>query len=237
MIPNIPDIAVRTVESAPPHAGTMKSQKTVAGIDIGGEAKGNHLVIMQGTRIVWNNPGRETPEQMLEKCIEFDVAAVGIDAPCQWRIEETGRQAEKMLARMRISCFVTPTRERASQSRFYDWMFNGESVYKVFVERFPLLNDVFAIGNRVCFETFPHAITCALRGREATSAKAKNIQRRETLERAGVETRPLRNIDEVDAALCALTANFLLEGWVDVYGDSAGGFIVVPSSTASSGNK
>ncbi len=43
----------------------MSSQRAVAGIDIGGEAKGNHLVIMRGTRILWNNRIRETPEKML----------------------------------------------------------------------------------------------------------------------------------------------------------------------------
>lgn len=206
----------------------MSSQRAVAGIDIGGEAKGNHLVIMRGTRILWNNRIRETPEKMLEKCIELEVAAVGIDAPCQWRTGEAGRQAEKLLAKMRISCFATPTRGRASESRFYDWMFNGKRLYNAFVERFPLFKGETEIGGQVCFETFPHAVTCALRGREVTTAK-KNVQRREALERLGVEITPLRTIDEVDAALCAVTASYLLEGRVNAYGDDIGGFIVVPA--------
>lgn len=98
---------------------------------------------------------------------------MGIDAPWQWRTGEAGRQAEKLLAKMRISCFATPTRGRASESRFYDWMFNGKRVYNAFVERFPLFKGETEIGGQVCFETFPHAVTCALRGREVTTAKNK----------------------------------------------------------------
>lgn len=109
----------------------MKSGRAVAGIDIGGDRKGNHLVILNGTEIVCNLR-KETPEHMLERCRQFDVAAVGIDAPCQWRIGEAGRQAEKALAQQRIFSFATPTRElaMASKSGFYGWMLNGERVYQ-----------------------------------------------------------------------------------------------------------
>jgi predicted nuclease with RNAse H fold len=63
----------------------MKSERTVAGIDIGGDRKGNHLVILRGTEIVCNLR-KQTPESMLEKCLQFEVAAVAIDAPCLWRL-------------------------------------------------------------------------------------------------------------------------------------------------------
>ncbi|WP_341313539.1 DUF429 domain-containing protein [Paraburkholderia sp. IMGN_8] len=114
----------------------MSSGRAVAGIDIGGERKGNHLVILRGTQIVCNL-SQEAPENMLEKCLQFDVAAVGIDAPCRWRIGQSGRQAEKALAQQRIFSFATPTRElaMASKSGFYGWMFNGERVYDTFSPR------------------------------------------------------------------------------------------------------
>jgi predicted nuclease with RNAse H fold len=210
----------------------MRSLRAVAGIDIGGERKGNHLVILRGTEIIWNSLLRETPQQMLEKCIEFEVAAVGVDGPCQWRTDKTGRHAERVLAKQRIFSFATPTRERATESKFYDWMFSAERVYNAFVERFPLFKGAQETGERICFETFPHAITCALLGRDVASAKRKQTQRRRILEDAGIETTSLRSIDKVDAALCALTANFLLEGRVVAYGDEPGGFVVVPDPTA-----
>jgi predicted nuclease with RNAse H fold len=209
----------------------MKSPRAAAGIDIGGDGKGNNLVILRGNDIVCN-VGQETPEQMLEKCIQFDVAAVGIDAPCQWRTGEAGRHAERALAQQRISLFATPTRERAlaSKSGFYGWMFNGERIYDVFAPHFPLYTNAGKTVGPVCFETFPHAITCALLNNQVASAKQKRTQRRQVLEEAGIQTLSLRSIDEVDAALCALTANLLLEGRVVAHGDASGGFIVVPAS-------
>lgn len=209
----------------------MKSPRAVAGIDIGGDGKGNNLVILRGVDIVCN-VRKETPEQMLEKCLQFDVAAVGIDAPCQWRTGAAGRQAERALAQQSISLFATPTRELAlaSKSGFYGWMFNGERIYNVFAPHFPLYTNAGTSVGPVCFETFPHAITCALLKNEAASAKQKRTQRRQVLEDAGIQTVTLRSIDEVDAALCALTANLLLEGRVVAHGDASGGFIVVPAS-------
>ncbi|MFM0341845.1 DUF429 domain-containing protein [Paraburkholderia fungorum] len=209
----------------------MRSGRTVAGIDIGGNRKGNHLVIMRGREIVWNNPRRETPEQMLEKCLEFEVKAVGIDAPCQWRGNEAGRLAEKELARQRIFSFATPTRETAvaSKSGFYEWMFNGERVYQAFAPHFSLFKNGGERADRVCFETFPHAIATALLKTEVASAKQKRTQRRRVLEDAGIDATSLKSIDEVDAGLCALTANFLIDERFVAYGDELGGFIVVPA--------
>ncbi|ACD18089.1 DUF429 domain-containing protein [Paraburkholderia phytofirmans] len=216
----------------------MKSERVVAGIDIGGDRKGNHLVILRGTEIVCNI-SKEPPAHMLEKCLQFEVAAVGIDAPCLWRIGEAGRQAEKELARQRIFSFATPTRELAlaSQSGFYEWMFNGERVYQAFASHFPLFTHRGEVNGRVCFETFPHAITTALLKTEAASAKKKRTQRREVLKDAGIEAASLRSIDEVDAALCALSAHYLQEGKVVTYGDELGGFIVVPAQLDGSRTK
>ncbi|MDW3683019.1 hypothetical protein RA280_14930 [Cupriavidus sp. CV2] len=42
----------------------------------------------------------------------------------------------------------------------------------------------------------------------------------------------LKSIDAVDAALCALTARFLLEGKTYPYGDAMGGYIQVPATTS-----
>ncbi|MFP4896262.1 DUF429 domain-containing protein [Paraburkholderia sp. EG304] len=202
---------------------------TVAGIDVGGDRKGNHLVILRGTRMLCNL-ANATPEQMLERCRAHEVAAVGIDAPCRWRTGAAGRLAEKELARQRIFSFATPAREHAmaTKSGFYGWMFNGERIYDAFAAQFALFDGGEKITGRVCFETFPHAITCAFLGTDVASAKQKGPQRRAILEWEGIATAPLTSIDDVDAALCALAARYLLEGRVDIYGDESGGFIVVP---------
>ncbi|RFU46947.1 DUF429 domain-containing protein [Paraburkholderia sp. DHOC27] len=211
----------------------MNSERTVAGIDVGGDRKGNHLVVLRGTQILLN-ASAISPDQMLQECIDRGVAAVGIDAPCRWGAEGTGRSAEKALARQRISCFATPTRDRAigNRSGFYRWMLNGERIYDTFSRHFPLFTKDDADHDRVCFETFPHAIASAFLGREVASAKQKRVQRRHILENAGIETAALTNIDSVDAALCALTATLFLAEKTHAYGDEAGGFIVVPTITA-----
>lgn len=203
---------------------------TVAGIDIGGKKKGCHLVILRGHEILYClNSG--SPELLVRKCVEFDAIAVGIDAPCRWGVPGRGRCAEKQLARKRIFSFSTPTRDRATtnSSGFYGWMLNGEKVYQALATTHPLLTDERYSNGRVSFETFPHAITCAMLGIDVASAKHKRQQRRQLLEDAGIATQSLKSIDAVDAALCALTATFLLQGKTYPYGDTQGGYIVVPA--------
>lgn len=203
----------------------------VAGIDVGGDKKGCHLVILEGSRAL-RPPDAKTPQQMLQACLEYGVQAVGIDAPCQWGVEGEGRLAERELARQRIFSFATPTRKRADEnpSRFYRWMFNGEQIYQVFSSAYPLLTSRKFEGGRVSFETFPHAVTCALRGKEGTSAKEKRWQRPNVLESAKIDASDLKSIDDFDAALCALTARYLIEGQTYAYGDMGGGYIHVPIS-------
>lgn len=201
----------------------------LAGIDVGGARKGCHLVILRGTSIL-NNVRQMTPAEMLRECLRFDVKAVGIDAPCRWAEAGSGRLAERELARQHIHCFATPTREQAksSPSGFYDWMLCGEQVYHAFAAAYPLLSSREYKGQRVSFETFPHAIACAVLGKENVSAKRKRTERGRLLETVGVKLTSLRSIDAIDAALCAWTAGCVLAGNARAYGDAADGYIYVP---------
>lgn len=209
----------------------------VAGIDVGGDKKGCHLVVLRGNEILCNINSR-SPEGLALKCIEFDALAVGIDSPCRWGVPGLGRSAEKELAKARIFSFATPTRERAqaNTSGFYGWMFNGEQVYQALAATHPLLTDRCYSSGKVSFETFPHAVTCAMIGTEIASAKRKRQQRRQLLEAAGIDTHCLNSIDALDAALCALTAQFLLDGKTDVYGNADSGYIVVPKTRGAAMN-
>jgi predicted nuclease with RNAse H fold len=208
----------------------MNQDMTVAGIDVGGPKKGLHLVILQGTTITVAIRSPD-PLKLLECCLHFDVQAVGIDAPSQWRAAGSARSAEREMARERISCFSTPTKEKAdaSESGFYGWMINGFRVYEAFARRYPVLLGNAYEGKRVSFETFPHAITCAYLKQEA-SAKKKGAQRRKLLEDEGIATGKLKSIDNIDAALCALAAQRLIEGTTRAYGDANGGYVFVPKN-------
>lgn len=203
----------------------------MAGIDVGGDRKGCNLVILRGTTILCSIAGA-APEALLAPCLAHGAVAVGVDAPSVWRGDGPAREAERALARTGISLFSTPTRASAlaSTSGFYGWMFNGERVFDTLAAAYPLLTTPAYNGARVSFETFPHAITSALLGRDIVSARLKSVQRRQVLEAAGIVTAQLTTIDALDAALCALAAARLVGGTSQAFGDVAGGFIHLPGT-------
>jgi len=202
---------------------------TVAGIDIGGVRKGHHLAVLRGQAIICHI-NHSDPEYLARQCHELDVSVIGIDSPCGWGLPNFGRAAEKALAKERISCFSTPVRERAAShaTGFYNWMLNGERLYQALSATHPLLSKSVYTSGRVCFETFPHAIACAMLGTDIASAKLKRHQRRQLLEKSGIDTQCLKSIDAIDAALCALTAQYLVDGKAKAYGDAECGHIFVP---------
>lgn len=152
-------------------------------------------------------------------------AAIAIDAPCRWRIDQP-RLAERELARARISSFPTPTEERARGHSFFTWMVAGAQLYDALAAAYPVYTDDIS-PNRVCIETFPQAVACALAG-SIVSAKQKRPVRLALLQAAGFACDRLRSIDDIDAALCALAAEAFVAGDFKAYGDNAGGFIIVP---------
>jgi hypothetical protein len=179
----------------------------VGGIDVGGTKKGFHLVVLHGSAVACVASSLDARE-LHQRCVQFNVSVDGIDASSQWGVEGIGWTAEREMARDRISCFATPTLERASAnaSAFYDWMFNGARVYEGVCRHSSRPEDRPVFGEPATFETFPHAITCALLGRDFASAKQKRTQRRRLLEELSFDTTQLKSIDALDAALCALTA-------------------------------
>ncbi|AOK06376.1 DUF429 domain-containing protein [Burkholderia sp. AU28942] len=206
-----------------------RSLPAVAGVDVGGDRKLCDLVILRGSTIVCRE-ARIAPEALPALCTQHNVMAVGVDAPSLWWSGTGRRAAEQALARERISCFPTPSREQAvaSTSGFFDWMFMGERVYRALADAYPLLTNVHYAGGRVSFETYPYAITCAMLGTAIASAKLKRNQRRHLLTQLGIDVSALRSVDARDAALCALTAQYVLDGKARAYGDAKGGYIRVP---------
>lgn len=201
-----------------------------AGIDIGGTKKGFHLVILDGTQLVLATHAQE-PEVLLAHCLAHHVHCIAVDAPCRWRLSpHTPRLAELEMARAHISCFSTPMREKVIGHAFYGWMFNGERMYQTLSAHYPILEQlpVDSAVTSCSVETFPHAMTCAYLGVDHASAKAKRTQRRALLEALGVDTKGLRSIDFLDAALCAISAQALCKGNYQAWGDKESGYIIVP---------
>ena len=198
-----------------------------AGIDVGGPAKGFHAVALSGTAIVGLFRSRRADE-VATWCVGHGATVIAVDAPCLWRNEgEPARAAERQLAQHGISCFSTPTESAARGHAFYTWMFAGKELFQALASTHPLYLG-HAANHAVTIETFPQAVACALAG-EIVSAKEKNLVRRALLTEAGIDERALTNIDEVDAALCALAAHAFARGAFHAYGDATGGFIVTPA--------
>ncbi len=204
------------------------TNEVVAGIDVGGAKKGFHLVLLRGNEVLLSTKSPH-PDELVQHCLRHQAVVVSVDAPCQWA-DRVPRQAEREMAREGIFSFSTPSRAKAQTSAFYGWMFNGERMYAALAEAYPLLDAPDKRSTPSSFETFPHAISCALLGKDVASAKIKGRQRRALLAVLGLETTLLKSIDDLDATLCAVTAQFFLSRTFKTYGDVEGGFLIVPAA-------
>jgi len=200
--------------------------KTFVGIDVGGPRKGFHAVALRRRQF---DAAAFTELRELLKWIAYQKpAAIAIDAPCHWSIEGGSRECERTLrvADERISCFSTPTKKRAAGRPFYDWVRHGLRLYKALEAHYPIYKGGKPSAPLLC-ETFPQAVACMLAGRKV-SARHKSRVRRQVLRDAGYEPVGLRNIDEVDAALCAITAAALVRGRFATFGRNEDGYIITP---------
>ncbi len=205
--------------------GVVKT--TVVGIDVGGERKGFHAVALQNGTFV-ATLAHSDPAVIVSWCRQLKAVVVAVDAPCGWSAGGASRLAERSLAigDKQITCFATPTRARATRSNFYKWVFNGARLYQQLAQHYRLF-DGARRSSLMCFETFPHAVVCALAGR-VVAARPKRETRRNALRQRRYDVGSLTNVDFVDAGLCAITADAFVRGRVQLFGNKVEGFIVVP---------
>ena len=202
----------------------------VAGIDVGGHRKGFHAVALQDGVYLSQIHSMEVMT-IVDWCRQIQAKIIGIDAPCRWSENGLARPAERQLMATGIQCFASPTREQAvSHPRnYYGWMLNGEQLYQAFASSHPIYTDhSLHPVQHCCFETFPHAITCAFSG-HIVMAKDKYYQRSALLSQLGIYLPQPAGIDFIDAALCAVAAHFFALGKpYKEYGEPLRGFILVP---------
>ncbi|HKT33254.1 MAG TPA: DUF429 domain-containing protein [Nitrospira sp.] len=203
-----------------------EASNVVAGIDVGGTKKGFHVVALRGKTIV-AMLSRCRAQEAVAWCREHRVSAVAIDAPCRWSLTGRARPCERELAGLGLSCFSTPCQSIGTVHPFYRWMVNGAELVRLLTPHYRIYDDPIALIEPLCFETFPQAIACALSGKRL-SAKRKRVDRRRVLKESGLAIQCLTAIDEIDAALCALTAQYVLDGRFRAYGDAVEGFILIP---------
>ena len=171
--------------------------KIVVGIDVGQQH--SHAVIMDSRRTILERPRclsstREFREML--RGVRPDVVA--IDSPRRWACTSaTSRECERVLLRkFKIHCFFTPRPNRARGNPFYAWVEKGIVVFRLATD---LRLDVI--------EVFPNATAIILGGR-AKPHESKVRWRRRIIRSRGVtvseRAHALKNVHEVDAALCAL---------------------------------
>jgi len=208
----------------------VSSSLIVAGVDVGGRAKGFHAVALKGGSYL-DQFTSHRPSEIGAWCRRIDAQIVGVDAPCHWSLDGRARRAERELMAQRIWCFSTPRRETADahSKDHFRWVLNGADLFQLLQSDYQLFDGRrWKPDERVCFETFPHAVACALANR-VVSAKEKRRVRRAQLAILGIDLSRLTNIDLVDATLCAVTAQYLAQGNFQIYGDAATGFILTPT--------
>jgi len=173
----------------------MNTCPVVVGIDVGGPRKGFHAVALRGGVYLEKFAALDA-QSILLWCHQLNAKVVGIDAPCRWSTTGKSRRAERELAAEGISCFSTPTRQSAENRDFYRWMLTGAELFRLLESNYQLFDGGNAAPGRMCFETFPQAVACALSGK-IVSAKQKRVVRRELLREAQIDTTALTNIDMV----------------------------------------
>ena len=190
----------------------------VIGIDVGGKRKGFHAVLLssQSIQAVFKHTD---PVQLVTWSLSHQPVAIAIDAPCGWSNSGGSRESERSLAHQgkRIPCFCTPTRARAAQSRFYDWVFNGEQLYQAFNRQ-----SISPI------ETYPHGVSEIILQQSPLPAK-KQARRQAALAKMGLLNPCLTSVDLRDAALAALTADAFREYQTHAFGNDSEGKIHLPT--------
>jgi predicted nuclease with RNAse H fold len=206
------------------------------GIDVGGLKKGYHAVVNRHGQYHAQFHSTD-PQAIAQWARQFHPTVIAVDAPCLFSRAGRSRSGERALVSNGLRCFYTPTRAMAEKSRFYDWVFNGERLYQAL--GLPLF-DGLESAQPCVIETFPHGIATAYQQSlgEPKAIGNKAAQRLNALSNiAAYNTRQLTNIDFIDAALCAVAADYCLANRISVYGDSEDGFIVIPRFSSSTHEK
>jgi predicted nuclease with RNAse H fold len=197
------------------------------GIDVAEEGKGLDLVGLNVNRKIVASYSRLTVREagtLILSEIRPDI--VCIDSPSGWAQSGKSRQSERALAAMGISSFATGP--DPGDHGFYQWMRVGFSVYQALEGRYPLFRGEQPQGTAA--ETFPYATAVLLAGRKPVPGEVKNAFRRGVLQQHAVDDTGLRTIDQVDAALCALTGIIALEGRWRALGAATEGMILIPDT-------
>jgi len=185
------------------------------GIDVGGEQRKDlDVVVMDADRQI-AAVGSRVPVRRLGALIaDHRPDVICVDGPPAWApTGKRSRLAERELRLLGIQAYYTPDRATGEANDFYAWMRNGMAAFRA-ADRsgFPAYRAGRIAGSTI--EVFPHASATVLTGclpPARQTASAKRAWRAAVLRGQHVPTSQLRTLDQVDAAVCALTGIVALE--------------------------
>jgi hypothetical protein len=185
------------------------------GIDVGDELRKQlDVVVMDADRQIAAVGSRIGVRRLGGLIEDHRPDVVCIDGPPAWAAAgKRSRLAERELRLLGIQSYATPARSVGESHDFYAWMRNGMGAFRAAARAgFPAFTAGRIAGSAI--EVFPHATATVLAGCLAPARQtpaAKRAWRAAILRAAHVPTAQLRTLDQVDAALCALTGIVALE--------------------------
>jgi len=197
------------------------------GVDVAVQGgKGLDLVLLDDARATVAIVPRATRKDLADVVRERRPTIVAVDAPPRWASSGRSRLTENELARLNIHAFRTPSAAHSS-NRHFDWMREGIAVFEALAHcGYGLATGRPYEGRAI--EVFPHATATVLAGCLPPTGMRKRAWRERVLRMQGVRTDDLTTMDQLDAALAALTGLLVIQGKESHLGDPAEGVIVLP---------
>ncbi|HVW32276.1 MAG TPA: DUF429 domain-containing protein [Acidimicrobiia bacterium] len=191
-------------------AATIDGMAVGVGVDVS-LRRGLDVVVLDGRRLVEPPAARQSPADLEALLRRLRPVAVAIDSPPAWGVSGSSRAAERALIALGLPCFRTPSDPARRAHPFYGWMRAGHDAFAAAARAgYPCFRGGPDARGRA-LEVFPHGVAVALAGHRPPPGTArrpalKRAWRADVLLGAGVDPRPLRTLDAVDAALAALVA-------------------------------
>ena len=196
------------------------------GIDVS-VRRGLDLVLLDGSPEPVEVRSRVQPEELPALLARWKPDVVAIDSPPFWGSSPGSRKAERELRALAIQSYGTPRPGDRDNHAFYAWMKVGFRAFEAAgAAGYPLFRGGRLRGTAL--EVFPHASVVVLAGGLPPLGSRKRDWRAAVLRRQGLHDEKLRTLDQLDAALAALTGLLALRGACTPLGDPDEGLIVLP---------
>ena len=197
------------------------------GIDVS-YTRGLDLVLLDEDRAIVETYRKIQTGELAGLLADIPVDVVAIDSPPGWGISGGSRLTERELRAFGIHAYGTPSDPKKADNAFYNWMRVGMKAFEAAeTAGFARYRNGPVTGTAL--EVFPHASCVVLAGCLPPKNTTKQEWRRQVLRVNGVAADELRSLDQVDAALAALTGLYALRSRFTALGDPREGVIVLPA--------